>query len=154
MRKLSLIIPVLLCLLLVGCVSSSERDTVIRQLRTNDIIDKSWELTDTWVESAAPVPGISAHMYSYYDSSEDTYYCVRVPAYWSTDDDNNKYMDVSIYVDATVEINEYDQYDKRTDSYITHTEHIVSDYSDIITYTFDKTNVFGLLERLRLEAIY
>lgn len=153
MRKFKVIIPVLICILLIGCVSDDERDTILRQLADNDIIDSSWTLTDKWTESAAPVPGISAYMYEYYDSSADIRYCVRVPAYWSMDNNEDKYMNVSIYTDATVEVKEYDQYNRRTDSYITYTEHIVSDYSDVLTYTFDKTNVFGLLERLRLEAI-
>lgn len=153
MRKLKLFNIVLICLLLVGCVSTSERDLTISELRNNDIIDKSWELTDTWTESAAPVPGIAAYMYTYYDSGADSYCCVRVPAMWSTDTDDTKYINVSVYRDATVEVKEYKQYDRSTDSYITHKERIVSDYSDVETYTVDKTNVFGMLERLRLEAI-
>lgn len=153
MRKLKLFNTVLICLLLVGCVSNNERDLTISELRNNDIIDKSWKLTDTWTESAAPIPGIAAYMYAYYDSEADSYCCIRVPAIWSTDIDNTKYINVSVYSDATVEVKEYKQYDRRTDSYITHKERIVSDYSDIETYTVDKTNVFCMLERLRLEAI-
>ena len=72
---------------------------------------------------------------------------------WSTDIDDTKYINVSVYRDATVEVKEYKQYDRSTDSYTTHKERIVSDYSDIETYTVGKTNVFGMLERLRLEAI-
>lgn len=153
MRKLKLFNTVLIYLLLVGCVSNNERDLTISELRNNDIIDKSWKLTDTWTESAAPIPGIAAYMYAYYDSEADSYCCIRVPAIWSTDIDNTKYINVSVYSDATVEVKEYKQYDRRTDSYITHKERIVSDYSDIETYTVDKTNVFCMLERLRLEAI-
>lgn len=153
MRKLKLFNIVLICLLLVGCVSTSERDLTISELRNNDIIDKSWELTDTWTESAAPVPGIAAYMYAYYDSEADSYCCIRVPAIWSTDIDDTKYINVSVYRDATIEVKEYKQYDRRTDSYITHKERMVSDYSDMETYTVDKTNVFGMLKSLRLEAI-
>ena len=55
MRKLKLFNIALICLMLVGCVSASERDLTISELRNNEIIDKSWELIDTWTESATPV---------------------------------------------------------------------------------------------------
>lgn len=153
MRKLKLFNIALICLMLVGCVSASERDLTINELRNNEIIDKSWDLIDTWTESAAPVQGIAAYMYAYYDSEADSYCCVRVPAMWSTDTDDTECINVSVYRDATVEVKEYKQYDHHTDSYITYKERIVSDYSDIETYTVAKTNVFGVLERLRLESI-
>lgn len=149
MKMLRLSAIVFLCILLTGCVSEKERNKILGELETSGIVKDSWVLIDSWSVSAAPVPGVSAYMYQY--STKDCDYCIRIPSFWYEDSDGNESIDVTLYNDAVVDIKEYKQYDKRTESYVTHKEYIISDYESITDYTVTNKRILGLFQILTVS---
>lgn len=148
-RKLKLFNIVLICLLLVGCVSEKERNKILSELKASGIVKDSWVLTKSWSVSAAPVPGVSAYMYQY--ATEDCDYCIRIPSFWYEDSDGNESIDVTLYNAAVVDIKEYKQYDKRTESYIAPREYIISDYESTYDYTITNKRVLGVFKVLTVS---
>lgn len=100
MRKVKLILMlVLLCVLMTGCISDKTRDEILDDLVSRNYIRSDWEFVNYSVVSQSPLPGIWHYDYIYKDA-DDLYYVVQI--YGSVTHDEDTYYPVHICENITL----------------------------------------------------
>ncbi len=86
---------IIVCIfILTGCVSSKDRKSILEALEKNDYIYSDWQLIDTVINSASPIPDIESYEYIYQDK-DNKLHKIYIPTDYSKE---NEY-DIKIFYD-------------------------------------------------------
>ena len=90
-----IVVLMLVCVLLTGCVAESTRKDIIDVLLDKGYIDSSWEFIRETETSASPIPGITAYHYTY-QSDDEVFHTITIHNSKSSDDGNDSWWPIEI----------------------------------------------------------